>query len=509
MENIMRILNSEIGLHEEKVEGRNEYNVVDNRFMLLKSMVDFVDNKDDAFYADLITTMSEYIDTLYDSRIEKPEDYKGIVFDNNGKMLLQEKDFTRCEDDFVCLKTFSHRANVDLVRNLFDYTCDILERNKDVVLDVSTLSRLLNRNPKRLSMSIDMDYVYRGLDFTRLAKIVKQNEMLDKANISTGDVYQLLIDTCQLNNEFVVPHLVSSDDFKNNHSKIDEILKTCGAWNFVNITNIIVKYLDEDFDRLSYVREKQNEIFSGYVIFHSLKSDCEEKDYELVHEILTDNDIEVDYTVSLSDYLGGYNLREFIAFYGNKQVLSDFLSNENNVRTTYWYGNKVIDLFNLYAKIGEYEKALTAFNSIYCYGCDYRGSLDDNGYAFGWLLHRDSLVDFVGDMCKSFEEEEVPFDDRSNLINSILINDNVPYINLNSVLPVVKNVLFDEDYQMLSNKLEEKYSNGNLKFTVVEEQKDPTARVRIRIATDEEVSRTFSSFATKEENKVLNKNMNN
>lgn len=510
MENIKKILDSEIGLSVEKVNGEDDYSVIDNRFELLKATVDSIDNKDDDFYANLISLMSEYIDLLYDSRIEKPEDYKGIVFDKEGQMLPQEKDFTECEDDFICLKTFSHRANVDLVRSLFDYTCDILEKNKDVTLDIETLTRLLSRNPKSLSLSVDVDYVYRVFDFTRLAQIVQQNEMLDKADISIDGVYQLLIDTCQLDNEFVFPYLVDSEEFKNNHSKIDELLKNCGALSFVNVTNIIVRYLDENFDRLSYIKNRKDEIFTGYVIIYSLKSAREEKDYDLVHAILTDSDIGVNYGMFVGDYFGSYSVRDCIAFRGNKAVIRDLLSKEEDINRVYWYRDSEKYLYNLYAIAGYYEEALSTFDKNYCYYADdYMGNLDNSGYARGNIPYRDYLGEFVGDICKSFKDEDIASTNKKDIISSILTNEKIKYIDLDGVLPVVQSVLVVEDYKSLVDTLLEKRNSRVLNFIVVEGRDEIKDDYCIRIANDEDVSQILSRYANKDGNKVLSKKTNN
>ena len=83
LEKIKKILDSDAGLINNKEK------VVDNRFKLIKQNISLIENKDDDFYSELISLISNYIDKLYDSKID---DFPIIVFDENGERIPQEYD---------------------------------------------------------------------------------------------------------------------------------------------------------------------------------------------------------------------------------------------------------------------------------------------------------------------------------------------------------------------------------------------------------------------------------
>jgi len=118
---------------------------------LLKQNVDAEKNKDDDFYTELIRLMSTYLDGLY---FCQSCDLSQVVIDENGDMISQDFDELTPSDVMELCHT-----NRELSNNLFEYTCELLEKNQDVKLDIDILKRLLNRNPKLFSLSIEQSYI--------------------------------------------------------------------------------------------------------------------------------------------------------------------------------------------------------------------------------------------------------------------------------------------------------------------------------------------------------------
>ena len=192
LENIKRILDSDAGLIVRDISRGKE--LIDNRFALIVQCIEQAENKDDSFYAKLIRLVSGYIDKLYDGETDVPT----TVFDENGKELELEYDRLSFSD-----RVNLNLANKYLTKKLFEYVCSILEANKDVELDVETLKRLLNRSPKKNTLSVEEELLYRPFDYKRLVEIINKNGILKKLNISVDDIYQILYETWQLNNEGV------------------------------------------------------------------------------------------------------------------------------------------------------------------------------------------------------------------------------------------------------------------------------------------------------------------
>lgn len=506
MEKIKKILDSEVGLLVEDTSNETENNkkiIIDNRFELLKNSVDLVENKDENFYAELIRLISGYLDKLCDSKLD---DFSVIVFDESGELISQDYD---CLDNCDINKLES--ANHELSTNLFDYICQILEENKDIRLDINTLKRLLNRNPKLFTLSVEESYLYRTFDFAKLANILSENEILKKSNISIDDTYELLIDTCQIDNDKVFGELIKPEEFKQNHQVIDELLNECNAKAFVDITNIIIRDFDKDFDRLSFAKRRKSNNFCERVIISLLKSYTRKEDYSLIHELLTDESIGIDYDYYCSDYFGQTSLKELIALSGNKLIVKDLLSKEENIQNSYWHGESFVHLYQLYAITGEYEKALETFQNNYNYAYDFTEDFtkgfNEEGYAYGGWQYEDSLATFVKNICKSLKDDDMEYSEKKELINRILDNEKVEYINLGETLPHVKKVLSDDDFGILVDTLTEKYNAGNLKFIFAEEHfKGFFTRYIIKIASDEQVQDVLSDFNPKGKSKVLSLN---
>ena len=503
LENTKRILDSDAGLVNEDMSQSVTKRVVDNRFNLIKKSVELVENKDDNFYDELIKLISYYINKLYDKKVE---DFPSIVYDENGKEVAQEYDVLNLSD----MLNLTH-ANKELSEKLFEYVCSIIDFKKNVKIDIGTLKRLLDRNPKLFTLSVEESYLYRTFNYKKLVKIINENRILEKSNISIDDIYQLLFDTCQLNNEDVFCGLVTPEQFSENHKKIDEMLSYFNAKSFVEITNIIRHNFDKNFDRLSFAKNRSKDNFCESLIIELLHyyTKDEDEDCNLIHQILIDPEIQIDYDRYYADYIGQTNLKSLIALSKNPIIIKDLLSKEQNVQDYYWHGDLCIQLFRLYGIVGDYEKALTNFNKIYNYRHDYTEEFDDDfnrvGHTYAGWAYKDSIAEFINDICTSFNKQNIDYSMRKTIINEILNNDKVKYINLEETLPVVKKVLSDEDFKVLLDNLVLRRNSGNLGFIVTEENTEYNFfnRYVIRLVSEEEVQDYLSSLNNKEKTKIL------
>ncbi len=320
LEIIKNILDSEAGYVIEDVSKPKDKKVIDNRFTLIEQIVEQSENKNTNFYTKLIALISNYIDKLYDKEVN---DFPITVLDKNGEEVPQDYDEFNSIDMFNLTK-----ANKELSEKLFEYVCSILEINKDVKLDKDTLKRLLNRNPKIISLTVEESYLYRLFKHKKLIKIINQHGILKKSNISIDDIYQLLFDTCQLNNQDVFCGLVTIEQFSQNHQKIDKMLSCCSAKAFVEITNIIRHNFDKNFNRLSFAKNRSKDKFCERLIIELLHSNVNEEDCDLIHQILTDSEIQIDYDQYYADYTGQTNLKSLIALSKNPIIIKDLLSKE-------------------------------------------------------------------------------------------------------------------------------------------------------------------------------------
>ena len=499
MDNIKNILDSQAGLIIKGCD-YDDREVVDNRFILLKQSIDLVENKDISFYEELVSILSDYLNKLYDIEIN---DFPRVVLDEKGERISQDYD-KLISSDISKLR----ESNRDLSENLFEYVCEILNKHKDVKLSVETLTKLLNRNPKLFSLSIERSYLYRNLDFKKLVKIINENQTLTKSNISVDELYQLLINTSQIDVSEIFTGLITKEQFNDNHEKISEFLSKCNSKYFADVTKIITRNYDKEFDRLNIVKKRKESNFTERLIIQLLKSNLREEDYIFIHNLLTDKNANIDYEYDYADYFGQTSLKELIAFSGNKIIIKDLLNKEENIKNTYWYGESKIQLYRLYAIVGDYEKALENFQENYNYAYDFTGDyykgFNQEGYASGDITYSDSLVEFIGSICKSFENEKIEYITRKNIINRILNSENVKYINLDETLPIFQETLSEEDFKILLDSIIEKHNSGGLGFIVVEEQDELYSRYAIRIASDEQMIETLASFNKKKDTKILN-----
>ncbi len=484
-------------LKEFTENGKNvKKSILDNRFEIIMELVDSIDKKDDSFYAELVKVLSSHITDLYDRKVK------------NFVITLVDENEDIDSKQFNSIDTFDlEKLNRELAGQIFNYLKDVLRDNKNLVLDVETLKNLLNRNPKLFSLSVETSYTYMPFDFKGLANILEANNTLGKSNISMDDIYQILYDTCQLNNVDVFCSLVQPEQFKQNHQRIDEILEKCNAKTFVEITNIIRRKLDKEFDRLSFVKKRKENNFCESVIMESLQWSPDEEDFAFVHAILTDADITLDYDLNFVDYFGETTLRDTIAIRGDKTLTEDLLSKKENIQNYYRHGESYIPIYNLYARIGDYEKVLELFQKSYVYSQDYTEDWDDDfnklGYTYGDYAYKDSVASLISGMCNSLMRDNVEYPLAVSLINRVLSSECVKYINLEETLTPIQEMFKAEDYNKLVDDLLERHRAGKLGFLLVREGDGMFQRYIISVANEAIIKEQIDGLNKKYKNKGL------
>ncbi len=114
--------------------------------------------------------------------------------------------------------------------------------------------------------------------------------------------------------------LVSSEEFKNNHVKIDNYLLSCD--DFSDIIYIIINYLDNNYDWLTILKNPKSKINIEKVIYDFIKNFC----FKEVHTILNSEYFNIDYNYQI----GNTTLKDFIALSNNSLIITDLLSNSKN-----------------------------------------------------------------------------------------------------------------------------------------------------------------------------------
>lgn len=290
LKNIQAIIKSQPGLNVD-------CSIIDNRLNIIKQKVYEFENKNDFFYSMLIKLIGISLGEIYNRKFRN---WIGLVLDKNEERIPQRTDIIFSRYNISDTIDKIEQADRDFSVKLFEYVCDILENNKDIMLDVETLTSLLDRDPNLYSSTLEGHYYYRLYNFSKLAKIIKANKTLEKSNISLDDVYQILIQTFQLNNEDVFVNLVKPEEFKKNHEAVNLALLECYANIFIEITNIIRKCLDKNFDRLAITKSRNNN-FCEKMIIILLSSNIDEEDMDFINKILNDDDIKIDYNFHYSD----------------------------------------------------------------------------------------------------------------------------------------------------------------------------------------------------------------
>ncbi len=460
--------------------------IIDDRFDQIEKLIKSYKNKDEEFYSNLIRILIKHADILYDKKYGKK---KSIIYNKNNQPIKIIDDNQKVIDN----SHFNHNlttADYYLSRSLFNYICTILENNKDIKLDINTLKLMLNRNPKLFTLSVEEDYLTRQFNFKRLAVCLKRNETLKKSNIQIDEIYQLLIDTYQIDNESVFPNLINSEQFKENHKKLDDFLETCNSKTFVNITNIIIRKLDENFDRITFIKKKNKENYIENLIISILNNTPTELDYNLIHSLLNDESLNINYGYTYCDYIGKESLLSDLAFTGNAIIIKDLLSKEENIKNCYWSGEFYIELYRLYAMIGEYEKALANFNENYNSNYNFYEDFNEDeflgtGYTYGEYSYHNSLAAFIKNICNSFKNSDIEYNKKLDIIKEILNHEKVKYIDLQETLPSLKETLNESDYQLLIEALLERESSNNIKFITTKEVNKTYIKYKIEIISKE------------------------
>ena len=498
MRELKEILDSEAYVKAKIVNGVVvKDDVFDNRYELLKKKIDLVPFKDDEFYEKIVKLLSEYVNTLDNRKLGK------YSLDNNGQQVSAIDGLDNFDSYRDKLKIDFINENRKLADKLFEYVCNILKDNINIKLDKDTLTKLFNRNPHLFTtLSVEREYLYRNYDYKKLAEIIYKNETLKKSNINIDSVYQMLMDSYQINNEDVFVQLVNKDDFNNRHGIIDGYMEIFNAKTFIEVLNIIVRNYDERYDGISILKRNNNKYIEN-VIKEMLKWSISDKESDFIHKLLTDKDININYDKSWGDYFGTTDLKSVIALSKNKQLITDLLSNEKNIKNSYYHGSNHISLYNLYAIIGDYKKAIETFNKNYNYLSGYTEDFNDDfnrkGHTYAYWGYEDSIAAFIGNLCDSFEKDNVEYQNIINILKIVLINEKVKYINIDETLPPIKKVLSKEDFKSLIGVLMQRYSNNDLGFITNEEVDDMFYRYKVRVISEEDVKRSISELDEPEE----------
>lgn len=467
--------------------------VIDSRFSDIKQYIDSFSDKNNEFYVSLIKLTSAYLNELYTRRIELSD---VTVVTPSGETLSLDASHFDYRDEIDL-----EQANRKLAVELFYCLCDILESNKDIVIDIKTLTSLFH-HIELSRLSKEDSYINNHFDFQKLARIINKNCTLKKSNISINEVYQMLIDTHQITNGDVLCELVKPEDYKMDHKKIDEILKKCKAKTFVTIVRVIRDYLDKDIDIIQLIKQRNKHGFCESVIANILESSYSEKDIDLIHSLLTDKEIEIDYNFNYVDTYGDSDLKSLIALSGNRIIIKDLLSKESNIDNCYYHGDTSIQLYTLYAIIGDYDKALKEFLGTYHYKHDFTEDFNDDfnevGYTYGNINYEDSLVCFIKKIIASFKIDNIDYLEIKRLIYKILDCKNVQYINLEETMSILIDVLTDDDLQSLLESLLKKHNDGALEFITVTKESDTINRAyKIKVASDEEIQESVTELNRK------------
>lgn len=438
----------------------------DNRITCVKRLISNDKKKNTQYYNELLKVLAYYVNEIYDRDILYAS---SIAYNKNGEAYEQE---------WEELNSFSIRkiipANHQFAIELFNYICDILEENPDVTLDTETLIHLLNRNPKLFELTVDQSYLYRLFNFERLASILEKNDTIKKSNISLDNIYDILIKTCQINNEEIFKKLVNSEQFKSNHEKIDEIMKQVNSKIFAEIYNIIVNNFDKEYDGKSILKNRKNDNYIERVIISLLGSKKTNETFNFIHTLLSDDDLTINYDCSAGDYYGPSDLKSLIALSNNRTIIADMLKDEKNIQQYYDHGSNDTYLYQLYAIIGDYDKAVDNFlehyNQQYDFSEEYENDFNNKGFTYASLTHKDSLVIFLNNLNNSFIIDEIDYEKKRDIIYKTMNNMdnmNIKYIDLDKTLTILNELLDTNDFKALLKKIIKKYNNGELYFTEV------------------------------------------
>lgn len=267
------------------------------------------------------------------------------------------------------------------------------------------------------------------------------------------------------------------------------MLTWCNPRTFIEVTSIIIENFDKDFDRYKLIKKRNKNKFCEGIILEILSKNCNEENNKLVHKILSD--LEIDYDYHYSDYAGESHLKSMLAFSGDREILKDLLKKEENIQNYYWHGDFHVELYNIYASLGDYEESLTIFEKEYNYTMDftedYNEDLERLGYTHVYWGYEDGITKFIERLNKSFKIDNIEYAKQKEIIYRILNNKEVKYINLEETLPLVEKILTEEDYQELINYLMLNHEEGELNFITTQEVEKVFYRYKITKINEEEI----------------------
>lgn len=535
MEPIKQILDNQnvvVHLQDRKIE------IEDER---INNLIHFIDSdkRNDAFYQQVIDELVREIDFLYQ---KEPPVFTGVVVDSQEKVLPNYKSI--CQDRWnvtssknqnrlqdLLMYTSPNREHTSqedqieeaiytlekierqvtrsdrrLAENIFRYIKTILENHPDITFKKETITRLFNTNPELFPFSSDEIYDDRMLDYASLAKIMNQNKTLEKSGFTTEDILKLLIDTYQVRNEKIWKEFLTPEQVQTSHQTIDEFLSHCNAKMFVHISNIITRNFDANYDRYTLIKEhsKDNKAFPTVVLKELSHVAETEADYQLMEQLLTDDEIQIDWNLSHRDYFSetDINLKTDLALTRNPKILSILLQNPNRIHTYYSYGEAIyISLFEIYAILGDYEKSIQALEEKFHDNQNYASYVDNPQEKLQKGIpivippyFQDVFTQYIETLVKSFEDRKINENKRKEILSRVLNSKAITYINPIEVLEKMEPTLSKENFQELVNKLREREQNGEIRFVTREEYGLDQI---IRTIKEDEVERVFSEFQPK------------
>lgn len=449
--------------------------IEDNRFHNIEQLIKQIKQKNNKNYRKLIELISDYIGPIYD-----------------------KKDF---DQGTVCSVEYYDKqsdANHKFVEQLFNYICKILTSNPNISLNVETLKKLLKKRTRKELSQI------RLLDFKELANILRQNKTLQRSEISTSETYQILIETFQLRNKEVFTALITQEQFNENHELIDKFLKICNAYDFVNITDIIKKEFDPEFNESALASKNTSKHFVEDLIYYLIgnRRKNEERDYALMHTVLSDKNRTIDFHTHY-DRLENEDIELYIIIqmFGNQTIIKDMIEHPN-AKDIYGFNSIMasLRLFEMRCHIGEYEKFLDELNQNK--GAEYLSQNNEIDSCFkqtGYIeLDKEPenlRTYYISKICDSLKSQNIDYNRIIHIISLIINDDNLNYFEPDYILPKLQELLSEEDFKDLLNVIAQKQKEG--KLTLIEWKQESTNnkyRYIINKISVEEFERTIKEY---------------
>ena len=465
-----------------------EFEVYDYRLNHIKNVINKEKNKDNLYYNNLFKLIVNKLDYL----LEKEYLYG---FSYNSKGIKSPQNDTNREEKRQLI-----RANITFAQNLFSFLCELLENNKNIVLDIQILKKLFNRGSKESSLYVDSFEITKPFSFRKMAEIISNNKMITKMELNTDNIYQFLIDTHQLHDESIFNSFISKEQFLNNHLKIDEVLKTCNAKTFYIITSNILHNYDENFDIFKYLKERHSNEFCENYMFEALKDKLDIKLEPVIYTIMTNPSIKIDYNKRYDDFVGQTNLKSLIAYNGSKRMVINLLSDKNNIEDYYYQGENKLPLYIVLTRIGDLDHAIKVFDRIYDGEKEYvnedNRDLEKYGYRrldIDSYSKRDNLIRLLMEMFKS--NNGIMFEIRMDFVKKILSNKKIKYVDIDGVVEILKDYLLDEDFAEICRNLLERRNKKEIEFIKIgelERYESPISIYYARIMDNNDINLLFN-----------------